>query len=261
MPTGNAALAPIAETVAHAYQRTRPRARQERIDAEFAKAVKVTDIEPRAPRGAARDRWKAADEGGVAPADHALVGSIGARGVVCDATSTEQVGSLVAEFGEVDVLVNAAGGLPEPASEGLPILEAQLAQWHSSLAQNLLSAVLTTVAVQDKLTSISCVISVGSIGAERRGGSYGAAKAALAAWNTSLSADLAPRGVTCPRVQEQADRITHGTTAFYARERAIADAEGELSLGLSPSPLAAALAVAALGRCLRTLDQFAEDGQ
>ncbi|MFI8789563.1 MULTISPECIES: SDR family oxidoreductase [unclassified Streptomyces] len=76
-------------------------------------------------------------------------------------------------------------------------LEAQLAQWHSSLAQNLLTAVLTTVAVQDKLTSISCVISVGSIGAERRGGSYGAAKAALAAWNTSLSADLTPRGVTC----------------------------------------------------------------
>ncbi|MFI8789567.1 DUF6415 family natural product biosynthesis protein [Streptomyces sp. NPDC055105] len=64
-----------------------------------------------------------------------------------------------------------------------------------------------------------------------------------------------------PRVQEQADRITHGTTAFYARERAITDAEGELSLGLSPSPLAAALAVAALGRCLRTLDQFAGDGQ
>ncbi|MFB6679378.1 DUF6415 family natural product biosynthesis protein [Streptomyces sp. NPDC056390] len=60
-----------------------------------------------------------------------------------------------------------------------------------------------------------------------------------------------------PRVQEQADQIAHGTTAFYARERAIADAEGELSLGLSPSPLAAALAVAALGRCLRTLDQFA----
>ncbi|MFE4683361.1 hypothetical protein ACFRNJ_21410 [Streptomyces sp. NPDC056721] len=75
MPTGNAALAPIAETVAHQYQRTRPRARQERIDAEFAKAVKVADIEPRAPRGADRDHWKAADEGGVAPADHALAGS------------------------------------------------------------------------------------------------------------------------------------------------------------------------------------------
>jgi 3-oxoacyl-[acyl-carrier protein] reductase len=40
-------------------------------------------------------------------------------------------------------------------------------------------------------------INIGSIGAERRGGSYGAAKAALAAWNASLSAELAPKGVTC----------------------------------------------------------------
>ncbi|MFE7276695.1 SDR family oxidoreductase [Streptomyces sp. NPDC057623] len=38
---------------------------------------------------------------------------------------------------------------------------------------------------------------IGSIGAERRGGSYGAAKAALGAWNAALSAELAPAGVTC----------------------------------------------------------------
>ncbi|MFF4354956.1 hypothetical protein [Streptomyces sp. NPDC001530] len=50
MPRENAALAPVAEIVAHADRRTRPRARQGRIDAEFAKAVKVTGIEPRAPR-------------------------------------------------------------------------------------------------------------------------------------------------------------------------------------------------------------------
>ncbi|MGW7044214.1 hypothetical protein ACWGDT_16195 [Streptomyces avermitilis] len=40
----------MTEPVAHADRRTRPRARQERIDAEFTKAVKVTGIEPRAPR-------------------------------------------------------------------------------------------------------------------------------------------------------------------------------------------------------------------
>ncbi|MFC0597027.1 SDR family NAD(P)-dependent oxidoreductase [Streptomyces palmae] len=122
---------------------------------------------------------------------------IGARGVACDATSAEQVRALAAQLGEVDVLVNAAGGLPEPASGDPSTLEAQLAQWHSSLARNLLTAVLTTLAVQHKLTGDSCVISIGSIGAERRGGSYGAAKAALAAWNASLSAELAPRGATC----------------------------------------------------------------
>ncbi|WP_413806182.1 hypothetical protein [Streptomyces sp. OE57] len=56
-----------------------------------------------------------------------------------------------------------------------------LAQRHSSLSQNLLTAVLTTASVQEKLAGGSSVISIGSIGAERRGGSYGAAKAALAA--------------------------------------------------------------------------------
>ncbi|NEC92013.1 SDR family oxidoreductase [Streptomyces sp. SID12501] len=65
------------------------------------------------------------------------------------------------------------------------------------MAQNLLTAVLTTVALQDKLTGGGCVISIGSVGAECRGGSYGAAKTALAAWNASLSAGLAPEGITC----------------------------------------------------------------
>lgn len=51
--------------------------------------------------------------------------------------------------------------------------------------------------MQDRLTPGSSVIGIGSIGAERRGGSYGAAKAALGSWNASLSAELAPRGVTC----------------------------------------------------------------
>ncbi|MFI1655109.1 SDR family NAD(P)-dependent oxidoreductase [Streptomyces sp. NPDC020472] len=122
---------------------------------------------------------------------------LGVHGVVCDATAPGQVSSLAARLERVDVLVNAAGGLPETASGDVAPLNALLAQWHSSLAQNLLTAVLTTAAVQDRLTSGSSVISIGSIGAERRGGSYGAAKAALAAWNASLSAELAPRGVTC----------------------------------------------------------------
>ncbi|MEU4588060.1 SDR family oxidoreductase [Kitasatospora aureofaciens] len=122
---------------------------------------------------------------------------LGVHGVVCDATDPGQVASLAARLGKLDVLVNAAGGLPEAASADGASLDALLAQWHANLAQNLLTAVLTTAAVQDKLTSDSSVISIGSIGAERRGGSYGAAKAGLAAWNASLSAELAPRGVTC----------------------------------------------------------------
>ncbi|WP_425471874.1 SDR family oxidoreductase [Streptomyces piniterrae] len=64
------------------------------------------------------------------------------------------------------------------------------------MTQNLLTAVLTTASVRDKLASGSSIISIGSIGAERRGGSYGAAKAALAAWNASLSGELGPHGIT-----------------------------------------------------------------
>lgn len=121
---------------------------------------------------------------------------LGVHGAVCDATDTAQVAELAARLDSVDVLVNAAGGLSRPAGEDLPLDEV-LALWHANLAQNLLSAVLTTASVQAKLTRGSSVVSIGSIGAERGGGSYGAAKAALGAWNASLSAELAPRGVTC----------------------------------------------------------------
>lgn len=118
------------------------------------------------------------------------------QGLVCDATDPGQVAALAARLGTLDVLVNAAGGLPAVAPGNHSALEVLLTQWQANLAQNLLGAVLTTAAVQDKLTQGSSIISIGSIGAERRGGSYGAAKAALGAWNASLSAELAPHGVT-----------------------------------------------------------------
>ncbi|MFE7116339.1 SDR family NAD(P)-dependent oxidoreductase [Streptomyces sp. NPDC057654] len=121
---------------------------------------------------------------------------LGAHGVVCDATDPGRVAALADRFETLDVLVNAAGGLPQPAAGEGPELEAVLAEWQANLAQNLLSAVLTTTALRPRLTSGSSVISIGSIGAERRGGSYGAAKAALAAWNASLSGELGPQGIT-----------------------------------------------------------------
>ncbi|SBW22374.1 SDR family NAD(P)-dependent oxidoreductase [Protofrankia symbiont of Coriaria ruscifolia] len=122
---------------------------------------------------------------------------LGVHGVVCDATDPGQVAALGTRLGEaLDVLVNAAGGLAEAPSGDGSCLETLVAGWQAALAQNLLSAVLTTAAIRDRLTPGGSVISIGSIGAERRGGSYGAAKAALAAWNASLSAELGAHGIT-----------------------------------------------------------------
>jgi NAD(P)-dependent dehydrogenase (short-subunit alcohol dehydrogenase family) len=93
---------------------------------------------------------------------------LGAHGVVCDAADPAQVAELGDRIGAT-----------------LDVLDA-----------NLISAVLTTHAVADRLAPGGSVISIGTIGAERGGGSYGAAKAALAAWNADLSSEIGPRGVT-----------------------------------------------------------------
>jgi len=137
---------------------------------------------------------------------------IGARGVVCDAADPAQVAALRAGLGDtLDVLVNNAGGNTDfdgqvedeaPQADGESSnscgasLERLAASWRANLDANLISAVLTTEAVADRLASGGSVINIGTIGAERGGGSYGAAKAALASWNAYLSAEIGPRGVT-----------------------------------------------------------------
>jgi 3-oxoacyl-[acyl-carrier protein] reductase len=75
-------------------------------------------------------------------------------------------------------------------------LDGVLAAWRANLDANLISAVLTTTAVLGKLRAGGSVINVGSIGAEYASTSYGAAKAALAAWTAGLSAEAGPRGLT-----------------------------------------------------------------
>jgi 3-oxoacyl-[acyl-carrier protein] reductase len=134
---------------------------------------------------------------------------LGARGVVCDGADPGQVASLLGGLdGSLDVLVNNAGGNTDFDSAGTPgdegdgvgdcraRLERLAASWRANLDANLISAVLTTHAVADLLAAGGSVISIGTIGAERGGGSYGAAKAALASWNAYLSAEIGPRGVT-----------------------------------------------------------------
>ena len=133
----------------------------------------------------------------------AAAAELSVDGVVCDGAASSAVAALVDDLGPiVDVLVNNAGGNTdfEPAGEQCARrandLETLAAGWRANLDANLMTAVLTTQAVAHLIPAGGSVISIGSIGAERGAGSYGAAKAALAAWNLSVSAELGPRGVT-----------------------------------------------------------------
>jgi NAD(P)-dependent dehydrogenase (short-subunit alcohol dehydrogenase family) len=131
---------------------------------------------------------------------------LGAHGIACDATDPAQVAALVGSLAErigsaLDVVVNNAGGNTDfdsavDDSSDANGLTRLAARWRANLDANLLSAVLTTYAVADRLAPGGSVISIGTIGAERGGGSYGAAKAALAAWNADLSAEIGPSGIT-----------------------------------------------------------------
>ena len=123
---------------------------------------------------------------------------IGARPVTCDATDPRHVTRMAAGLGpELDVLINMAGGNTDFTRPSGPPgdLEDVMMAWRANLDANLLSAVLTTTAVLAKLRAGGSIINVGSIGAEYATTSYGAAKAALAAWTAGLSAEVGSRGL------------------------------------------------------------------
>lgn len=124
---------------------------------------------------------------------------ISARPVTCDATSPAQVARLAVEAGDaLDVLVNMAGGNTDFTAQAGndDDLDQVAAAWRANLDANLLSAVLTTTTMLGKMRPGGSVINVGTIGAEYATTSYGAAKAALAAWTAGLSSDVGPRGLT-----------------------------------------------------------------
>jgi len=154
---------------------------------------------------------------------------IGARAVRCDHTEPGDVRDLAGALAEsgVDVLVHCAGGnvdlqapLPEEST-----LEQVAERWRSNLDLNLVSAVLTTVALKPALRPGGSVVTVGSIGAEYAGSSYGASKAALAAWTAGLSAELGALGVSAntvsPGLVEETD-FFHGRLSDERRARLVA---------------------------------------
>jgi 3-oxoacyl-[acyl-carrier protein] reductase len=129
----------------------------------------------------------------------AAADEIGARAVACDAADPAALERALDDLPRrIDVLVNNAGGNTDIGRADPGDLAELAASWRANLAANLLSAVLTTAALTDRLVDGGSVVLIGSIAADRGsgGGSYGAAKAALAAWNVDLSAELGARGIT-----------------------------------------------------------------
>ncbi|GHH76114.1 SDR family NAD(P)-dependent oxidoreductase [Promicromonospora soli] len=121
----------------------------------------------------------------------------GARGVRCDVGQPDDVEALMAQLdAPVDVLVAMAGGntdfdRPEPAD-----LAGVAEGWRANIEANLLSTVLVATAALKDMPAGGAVVTVGSIGAEYAGTSYGVAKAAVQAWTAGLSAAVGPRGIT-----------------------------------------------------------------
>lgn len=117
--------------------------------------------------------------------------------IPCDATDPDQVALLRDKLpGPVHVLVNNVGSTRNFTGPGSDDLQVIAAHWRADLEANLLAAVLTTSALEAKLAGGSAVIHIGSFATDRAQGAYGAAKAALAAWNLHLAKRLGPRDIT-----------------------------------------------------------------
>ncbi|MEV6830319.1 SDR family oxidoreductase [Amycolatopsis sp. NPDC051102] len=122
----------------------------------------------------------------------------GARPVVFDAADPVAVEAALAELPDrIDVLVNNAGGntdfLDGGAEEGLAGFAAA---FERNLRSNVVSAALVTHALRDRFADGARIITIGSIAAHTGAGSYGAAKAAVEAWNVSVAREFGPRGIT-----------------------------------------------------------------
>ncbi len=116
---------------------------------------------------------------------------------MCDHTDPRALTALLTELPErIDVLVNNAGGNTDLDADGADDLAAYARNFRANLDANLLSAALTTKALDGRLAPGGAVVHIGSIAADQGAGAYGAAKAGLASWNVELSRTLGPRDIT-----------------------------------------------------------------
>ncbi|MFJ9784683.1 SDR family oxidoreductase [Amycolatopsis sp. NPDC101161] len=141
---------------------------------------------------------------------------LGARAVAFDASDPEAVQAALAELpSRVDVLVNNAGGNTDRVREA-PVGLAGLADaWRANFDANVISAVLVTTALKPRFADNVRVVTLGSVAAKQGSGSYGAAKAAIEAWNTDLARQLGAAGsanVVAPGVTLDTE-FFHGTVS------------------------------------------------
>ncbi|MFE0178442.1 SDR family NAD(P)-dependent oxidoreductase [Streptomyces sp. NPDC059002] len=121
----------------------------------------------------------------------------GVRALVCDHTDPDALTRLLGELPErIDVLVNNAGGNIMFDADGRTDLAAYARDFRANLDANLVTAALTTKALDERLVEGGAVMHIGSIAADQGAGSYGASKAGLATWNISLAHELGARGIT-----------------------------------------------------------------
>jgi 3-oxoacyl-[acyl-carrier protein] reductase len=112
-----------------------------------------------------------------------------------DLSSPEQIDGLAGAIGQVDVLVNNAGGVDR--SDGDRLVDVASA-WGKDLSSNVLTAVLLTTELLPVLRRPGGrIVNVSSIAAVRGGGdSYSAAKAAILGWTVHMATELGPDGIT-----------------------------------------------------------------
>lgn len=131
------------------------------------------------------------------PLEETAAGRRTVHPLVCDHTDPRALTALLAGLPErIDVLVNNAGGNTDLDADGADDLAAYARNFRANLDANLVSAALTTKALDGRLASGGAVVHIGSIAADQGAGSYGAAKAGLASWNVELSRTLGPRDIT-----------------------------------------------------------------
>ncbi|MEV7779964.1 SDR family oxidoreductase [Kitasatospora sp. NPDC088351] len=115
--------------------------------------------------------------------------------LVCDLADPDAVEAALAALPErIDVLVNNAGSRETVIGAGPHAL---LARWRGDFERNVLTVVMLTESIRDRLTpGAGRVVTISSIAALRGAGSFGAAKASLHAWNHFLAAQLGTSGIT-----------------------------------------------------------------